>query len=73
MLNPSMNQLLSKVSNRYLLVNFTARRARDIALNAQENGKKLMEKPVKLALDDIMNDKIQLIDPKPEESEKDGE
>ena len=35
MLNPSMQDLMKKVNNRYLLVNLAAQRARDIALKAQ--------------------------------------
>lgn len=58
MLHPSMTELLKKVNNRYLLVNVTARRARDIAEEAEINEEKLSEKPVKLALDDILSGKI---------------
>ena len=58
MLHPSMTELLKKVDNRYLLVNVTARRARDIAEEAELNEEKLTEKPVKLALDDIISGKI---------------
>ncbi|MBQ1705858.1 MAG: DNA-directed RNA polymerase subunit omega [Clostridia bacterium] len=58
MLHPSMTELLKKVNNRYLLVNVTARRARDIAEEAELNEEKLTEKPVKLALDDIISGKI---------------
>lgn len=58
MLKPAMPELLKKVNNRYLLVNVTAKRAREIAEVAEENQVKLSEKPVTLALDDIMNDKI---------------
>ena len=35
MLYPSMNDLLKKVNNRYMLVNLTAKRARDIADEAE--------------------------------------
>ena len=31
MLNPSMQELMKRVGNRYLLVNLAAQRARDIA------------------------------------------
>ena len=58
MLHPSMTELLKKVNNRYLLVNVTARRARDLAEEAELNEEKLTEKPVKLALDDIISGKI---------------
>ena len=50
MLYPSMSDLLKNVNNRYMLVNLTAKRARDIATLAEENETPLAEKPVKLAL-----------------------
>ena len=55
MLHPSMTELLEKVDNRYLLVNVAAKRAREIAENAELSEIKLTEKPVKLALDDIIS------------------
>ena len=58
MLHPSMTELLTKVDNRYLLVNITAKRAREIADEAELLEIKLTEKPVKLALDDIMSGRI---------------
>jgi len=58
MLHPSMTELLEKVDNRYLLVNVAAKRARQIAEEAEINEVKLNEKPVKLALDDIVSGKI---------------
>ena len=36
MLNPSMQELMKRVGNRYLLVNLAAQRARDIADEAEE-------------------------------------
>lgn len=67
MLNPSMQDLMKKVNNRYLLVNLAAQRARDIALNAQVSEEKIPEKPVKLALDEIADGKILYREgPKPE-------
>ena len=53
-----MSELLEKVDNRYLLVNVAAKRAREIAENAELNEIKLTEKPVRLALDDIISGKI---------------
>ena len=58
MLHPSMTDLLEKVDNRYLLVNVAAKRARQIAEEAEINEVHLNEKPVKLALDDIVDGKI---------------
>lgn len=53
MLKPSMQELMKRVGNRYLLVNLTAQRARDLADQAEETGDPLEDKSVKLALDEI--------------------
>jgi DNA-directed RNA polymerase omega subunit len=53
-----MTDLLKKVDNRYLLVNLTAKRAREIADIAEANEIKLTEKSVSLALDDVINERI---------------
>lgn len=53
MLKPSMNELMKRVGNRYLLVNLAAQRARDIADEVDETGEPLRDKAVKLALDEI--------------------
>lgn len=67
MLHPSMSELLTKIDNRYLLVNVTAKRARELAEEAEENEITLAEKPVKLALDDIMSGRIVVL-PQQEEA-----
>ena len=54
MLHPSMSELLTKIDNRYLLVNVTAKRARELAEEA--------------ALDDIMSGRIVVL-PQEEEAE----
>ncbi|MBE6993898.1 MAG: DNA-directed RNA polymerase subunit omega [Ruminococcaceae bacterium] len=67
MLYPSMSDLLKKIPNRYALVNVAAKRARDIAARAEEDTElHLEEKPVSMALDDIMNDRIVPAEPKEE-------
>lgn len=53
MLTPSINELMHNIPSRYLLVNVTARRAREIADEAERNGIALNEKPVKLAINEI--------------------
>lgn len=53
MLKPSMQELMNRVGNRYLLVNLAAQRARDISDQAEESGVPLEDKAVKLALDEI--------------------
>lgn len=58
MLEPAMKDLLTHIDNRYMLVNIAAKRARDIAVNAEINEVSLSEKPVTLALFDIIDDKV---------------
>ena len=53
MLYPSMDQLMNKINSRYLLVNVAAQRARQIALDAEDQGIPLKEKPVKIAINEI--------------------
>ncbi len=53
MLYPSMNQLLKNVPSRYLLVNVTAKRARQISENADKQEGTLNEKPVRSAINEI--------------------
>ena len=50
MLYPAMNTLTKNVPNRYLLVNVVARRARQIAEDAELEGIHLTEKPVTEAI-----------------------
>lgn len=61
MLNPPMKTLIEKAGNRYLLVNLAAKRARDIAIDAEMTGEILDEKPVKLALEEIADGSIKVI------------
>ena len=58
MLYPTIKNLLRQVDNRYMLVNVTARRARAIAERAEENGDRLEEKAVKLAITDIAEGRV---------------
>ncbi len=58
MLKPSMQELMKRVGNRYLLVNLAAQRARDIAEEAEKAGQGLPDKAVKLALDEIAGGEI---------------
>ena len=67
MLKPSMQELMARVNNRYLLVNLAAQRARDITLEAEAAQEKIPEKPVKIAIDEIAAGKIVYREgPKPE-------
>ena len=58
MLYPAMNKLTSYVPNRYMLVNVVARRARQIAENAEEIGEHLHEKPVTMAINEVAEGKL---------------
>lgn len=58
MLYPAMNTLNSNIPNRYLLVNVVARRARQIADAAEEEGIHLNEKPVTSAINEVAEGKI---------------
>ena len=53
MLYPAMTKLTEHIPNRYMLVNVVARRARQIAQEAEVNGEPLEEKPVTLAIDEV--------------------
>jgi len=58
MLYPSMPTLLSHVNSRYMLVNVIAKRAREIAEEAEERGDHLEKKPVSTAIDEVAAGKI---------------
>ena len=58
MLYPAMNQLTSYVPNRYMMVNVVARRARQIASEAEVSGEHLEEKPVTMAIDEVAEGKF---------------
>jgi DNA-directed RNA polymerase subunit omega len=58
MLYPSISQLLRNIDNRYLLVNITAKRARDIAEEKERSGESLDQKPVKTAINEIAEGRL---------------
>ena len=58
MLYPAMNKLTANVPNRYLLVNVVARRARQIAQEAEDNGEPMNVKPVTLAINEVADGQI---------------
>ena len=58
MLYPAMSKLTSYIPNRYMLVNVVARRARQIAEDAEENCIHLEEKPVTLAIHEVADGKL---------------
>lgn len=62
MLYPAMNTLTKNVPNRYLLVNVVARRARQIAEDAELEGIHLIEKPVTEAINEVADGEITAAD-----------
>ena len=52
-LYPAMNKLTANVPNRYLLVNVVARRARQIAQEAEDCGEPMDVKPVTVAINEV--------------------
>ena len=58
MLFPAMSKLNSYIPNRYMLVNVVARRARQIAEEADVTGYHLDEKPVTLAIHEVAEGKL---------------
>ena len=58
MLYPAMNKLTSYVPNRYMLVNVVARRARQISIEAEQEGYALEDKPVTLAIREVADGKL---------------
>ena len=58
MLYPPMSELLKHIPSRYLLVNVVARRARQIAIEAEANGMALEDKPVTLAIHEVASGEL---------------
>ena len=53
MLYPPMSELLKNIDSRYLLVNVVARRARQLSIEAEQEGYALDQKPVTLAIQEV--------------------
>ncbi len=62
LLYPSVDALNEEVPNRYLLVNVVARKAREIADDAEKIGEHLTEKPVTLAINEVADGNV-TVDP----------
>lgn len=60
MLYPPMAELVEKIGSRYLLVNLVARRARDIAQRAEDEGEVLDKKPVSTAIDEVYTGRLKI-------------
>ena len=59
---PSVPELLKPGQSYYSLVVAVAKRAREIAQEADDNGTILVEKPVKLAVDDFAKGRYKFIE-----------
>ncbi len=58
MLYPPMSKLLTYVDSRYLLVNVVARRARQLSIEAEQEGYTLPQKPVTMAICEVSEGKL---------------
>lgn len=63
MFNPDLKGVLKNHLSRYSLVTATAKRAREIAETAEENKEIITEKPVSLALDEILAGDYVIVEP----------
>lgn len=63
MLKPSANIIKTPHMNQYSLVIAVAKRARQISEEAEQEGMKLTDKPVDLAVQDFVKDKYAIIEP----------
>ena len=63
MLKPSANIIKTPHMNQYSLVIAVAKRARQIAVEAEQDGMRLTDKPVDLAVQDFVEDKYSIIEP----------
>ena len=63
MFNPDLKNVLKNHLSRYSLVAATAKRARQISDEALENGEIMVEKPVSIARDEIVEGKYKVIEP----------
>lgn len=61
--NPDLSSVLLNHMSRYSLVRATAKRAREISEEAEEDGIILIEKPVSIAIDEIIEGKYKIIEP----------
>ncbi len=55
MLYPAIGELEKVTQSRYALVTITAKRARQLLEQSEQEGTTLADKPVKLAINDIAN------------------
>lgn len=63
MFNPDLSVVLKNHLSRYSLVTATAKRAREIAEEAEENHEIITEKPVSMALEEILSGEYVIVEP----------
>ena len=63
MLNKDLSNVLKGHTSRYSLVTATAKRAREIAEEAEREKRIMTEKPVSLAIDEIIEGKYIIVEP----------
>lgn len=63
MFNPDLRGLLKNHLSRYSLVTATAKRAREIAEKAEAEKNPMTEKPVSVALDELLNGDYVIVEP----------
>ncbi len=63
MFNPDLKNVLKDHVSRYSLVTATAKLAREISDKALEDGEIMTEKPVSLALDELVEGKYVIVEP----------
>ncbi|MBE6772399.1 MAG: DNA-directed RNA polymerase subunit omega [Ruminococcaceae bacterium] len=63
MFNPDLRGVLKNHLSRYSLVTATAKRAREIAENAEEKKIIITEKPVSMALEEILDGDYVIVEP----------
>ena len=61
--NPDLSSVLSNNISRYSLVRATAKRAREISQEADEEKIILTEKPVSIAIDEIVRGEYKIVEP----------
>ena len=63
MFNPDLRGVLKDHLSRYSLVTATAKRAREISEKAYEDKEPMTEKPVSVALEEILDGKYVIVEP----------
>lgn len=63
MLKPSADLIVKPNQSRYSLVIAVSKRAREIAADAENRGEILIEKPVDMAVHELMENKYRIVEP----------